>query len=252
MRDVAAIIARAEESIGNLVANHHEYEALYEALRSGEHAYEMVPSVLPRMIRQGSWSDRYEPHRHQRIQVERFRDFIERQPPEGLGTTEKTIRQYLAGHPDKLEEFNLMLAIPRGGSNNPTGKNQHAEVNRSIRTVDLGIEASGLDPVAVDVAHESAIGTRGTARKGPSRGTTVEYAVRRLTRKRPDLMARVRAGELSFHAAMREAGFRRPVFQVPEDPAAAARALARHFTRQQFDDLVAAALAEYERKGERP
>jgi hypothetical protein len=41
-------------------------------------------------------------------------------------------------------------------------------------------------------------------------GTSVEAALRRLRKARPDLHARVLAGELSAHAAMIEAGFRKP------------------------------------------
>ena len=40
-------------------------------------------------------------------------------------------------------------------------------------------------------------------------GTTKEYAIRKLKRDRPDLLARVSVGELSCHAAMKEAGFRK-------------------------------------------
>src|SRR5262249_54816374 len=40
-------------------------------------------------------------------------------------------------------------------------------------------------------------------------GNTVPYAHRRLFRDRPDLFERVRQGELSAHAAMVEAGFRK-------------------------------------------
>ena len=41
-------------------------------------------------------------------------------------------------------------------------------------------------------------------------GTSAAAALRRLERYRPDLLDRVLAGELSAHAAMVEAGFRRP------------------------------------------
>lgn len=43
------------------------------------------------------------------------------------------------------------------------------------------------------------------------------YAVRKLSRDRPDLLERVKAGELSAHKAMVEAGFRKvktPLEQV--------------------------------------
>lgn len=42
------------------------------------------------------------------------------------------------------------------------------------------------------------------------RGTTAEYTLARLDRDRPDIAARVRAGELSANAGAIEAGFRKP------------------------------------------
>jgi hypothetical protein len=59
--------------------------------------------------------------------------------------------------------------------------------------------------------------------------------LRRLRTLRPDLHQRVVDGELSVHAAMIEAGFRKPKMTVPVDsPEAAIRALLRRFTA---DDL---------------
>jgi hypothetical protein len=66
-------------------------------------------------------------------------------------------------------------------------------------------------------------------------GGTASGLLRRLRRDRPDLAARVDAGELSAHAAAVEAGFRRPTRTVPiHTPEAAVRALLRVFSR---DDL---------------
>ena len=43
----------------------------------------------------------------------------------------------------------------------------------------------------------------------PQQGTSLSYAVRRLSRERPDLLEKVKAGELTVHAAMVQAGFRK-------------------------------------------
>lgn len=48
-----------------------------------------------------------------------------------------------------------------------------------------------------------------TARKKRPAGFTREYAYRKLAKDRPDLFARVQKGEVSAHAAMVEAGFRK-------------------------------------------
>lgn len=55
--------------------------------------------------------------------------------------------------------------------------------------------------------------------------------LRRLSRSRPDLLARVESGELSAHAAAVQAGIRKPMRSIPVDtPEAAIRALLRVFT----------------------
>lgn len=66
-------------------------------------------------------------------------------------------------------------------------------------------------------------------------GTSAMRGLRRLRTQRPDLHQRVLDSELSVHAAMIEAGFRKPKMTVPVDsPEAAIRALLRRFTA---DDL---------------
>jgi len=47
------------------------------------------------------------------------------------------------------------------------------------------------------------------------------------------------AKELSPHGAMVEAGFRRRMISLPEDPVAAGRIIRKHFNRDQIDQLIA-------------
>jgi len=49
-------------------------------------------------------------------------------------------------------------------------------------------------------------------------GTSVNYAVRRLGKERPDLLDKVKAGELSPYRAMVEAGFTVELVSVPGEP----------------------------------
>jgi len=93
---------------------------------------------------------------------------------------------------DKLD------ALEAKGPGNPTGTNQH--------TVEGG---------TVDNVNNS------RDRESPT-GNARQYALRRLKKSRPDLHARVLAGELSPNKAMVEAGFRRKMIQVPFDPERAA------------------------------
>jgi hypothetical protein len=66
-------------------------------------------------------------------------------------------------------------------------------------------------------------------------GNARDQALRRLRRQRPDLHARVLAGELSAHRAAIEAGFRQPTISVPVDSVEhAIEALLRRFTPEEL------------------
>ena len=73
---------------------------------------------------------------------------------------------------------------------------------------------------------------------GRPEGNSRQYALRRLRGPRPDLHSRVIAGELTPHAAMLEAGFRRRTLSVEPMPAALDRFVRRHLTEQQISELV--------------
>ncbi len=66
------------------------------------------------------------------------------------------------------------------------------------------------------------------------------YAVARLHRQRPDLHAKVLSREISPHAAMVEAGFRRKTITVPLNPQRAAVTLVRHFSPDELHALIEA------------
>jgi len=77
--------------------------------------------------------------------------------------------------------------------------------------------------------------------KCKSQGTTIEYLAARLERDRPDIVERMRNGEFrSIRAAAREAGIVRPTAMIyTDDPAAAARAIRRHFRGERLAALIA-------------
>lgn len=69
------------------------------------------------------------------------------------------------------------------------------------------------------------------------KGNSTDYTLRRLARERPDLLDKFESGEISANAAAIAAGFRVKTITVPLDPERAARALLKHFDR---DELIAA------------
>lgn len=71
-------------------------------------------------------------------------------------------------------------------------------------------------------------------------GNSEEYALRRLRKHAPELHQKVIAGEMSPHAAMITAGFRKQTLTIPVDPQRAARIIARHFPPEQLQHLLMA------------
>jgi hypothetical protein len=72
-----------------------------------------------------------------------------------------------------------------------------------------------------------------------SQGTSEGYALKRLHRERPDLHARVVAGELKANTAMVQAGLRPRTLTVkPGDPSSVARSLQRNMTAEDIATLV--------------
>lgn len=67
-------------------------------------------------------------------------------------------------------------------------------------------------------------------------GNTRSYALRRLRNEAPELHARVLNGDLSSHAAMLEAGFRKKTIQSPCTVDGVVRTIQRHFNA---DDIAA-------------
>lgn len=80
---------------------------------------------------------------------------------------------------------------------------KHPEVLALVNAEVLPLKPNGGDRKSADYQGDNIT---------LNRGTNPTYALKRLKRDRPDLFARVVAGDLSPHAAAVEAGFRRRMF----------------------------------------
>ena len=70
-------------------------------------------------------------------------------------------------------------------------------------------------------------------------GNAAPYLTARIARDRPDILARMKAGEFpSVRAAALEAGIVDPTFTCPLDPVKAARRILRHFTGDRLTQLI--------------
>lgn len=175
--------------------------SLSEAMASGETGLRYVPALLLRVINEDMWQERVIARTGQIAQFKSFRAFVEAQPLEGLGADIPTIKRLCADNPAALDALDRVTKGRQG-------------------------ERTDL----VDNINE--------VQSSPD-GTSAAYALRKLRTDAPELHERVIAGDLSPHAAMLEAGFRRKTIQVPADPAGAARALLRKFTADEVQQIVA-------------
>jgi hypothetical protein len=124
-------------------------------------------------------------------------------------------------------------------------------------TLDLAVKAAAAQPLArhgeigrrrvpedrVDVINSKAEG-----------GTSQSYLLRRLARDAPEVLERVKAGEItSARAAAIEAGIIKDVPAVRlTDPSRVAERIKRHWSREQIESLCEALLTEITTTGDPP
>ena len=183
-------------------ANNVHIEALASAVNHGGAALCDVPWLVKSVIREGAWRC-FQPRMGDLAEytAAQFNDFVTAEVPDGLNATEAMLRLI-------CKEDHEALDLLDQAYQRPTGRPK---------------KSGTLLPVL------------------PNRpeGNTSAKALRRLRKDRPDLHAEVIAERLSPHAAMIEAGFRRPTCTVPKDSVeAAAQALRRHFSPADLADLA--------------
>lgn len=194
---------------GRLVNNHQAVATLQRALADAPRNLEIVLASFRRVIRERAWLERLDPLRNT-VHIERippddqaalrksFCAFVTTPYPGGLGINVDVIERLIKDDPDLHADFVLLTTGGPGGANNPEGLGGKSGkvagngpiVNHDIIMVDKSSQPTPSLPTV-------------------GQGTSKEYAYRRLARGRPDLLARVRKGELSANAAMIEAGFRK-------------------------------------------
>jgi len=121
-------------------------------------------------------------------------DYCTMHPPRGLGASVDLVRRLLADYPDVLERFDrerdgeavtLLDVIDKENRRDPGSHGKG-------RPLDLDNKKDGVQVYRAPTGNKAAA------------------ALRRLHKDRPDIHQRVLAGELSPHAGMIEAGFRKP------------------------------------------
>lgn len=233
MSTATALIEKAIENAGILVNNYQTIDSLRSALASGDHAFVGVPAFIEELFEDDAWRDclDHQGARHT-FDDDGFSDFVTSPPPRGLGATLEEVRRYLGDSENPLRvSFEKRVTRSAGGNNNPYGRGGKPSppINPNDIRFDSSESDSPPDPPPKPKRDRSG---------EPQAGTSVGYAVRRLGRERPDLLAKVEQGELSAHSAMREAGFVRRTVAIPIEPVAAVRLIVKHFKPDDLYELI--------------
>ena len=184
-----------------LVEHDYKVDALRKFLISGEVGLKDVPEALAKVLEEGAWRDRVDWKTRERFTFERFEDFVTAEPQAGLGATVEVVERLVRGDL-RTERLLAGVLLRRPGGQTKEQKEERKRVNHVRRRLST---------------------------------TDRSQLLRRLQRERPDLLARVEAGDLSAHAAAVEAGHRKRHASVPVDsPGAAVRALLRRFTADEL------------------
>lgn len=183
-----------------LVHNRHLVDDLGGALRSGQHGLAVVPGLLKRVLEEESWRE-FTTVRGELVRHERFVEFVVAPPLAGIGATVELLKRLVKDDSEALDLLDRALQQPN-----------HRPESRDDIT-------SYKDPNA--------------------RGTSKEYALRKLRKDAPELHADVLAGRLSAHSAMVQAGFRPRTFTVrADDSQSVARSLRKYLTEDQIAELA--------------
>ncbi len=178
--------------------NDHMVEGLREAVKRG---LSHLPEDVLNVITTGAWQKRYIEKLGKHAGFDSFKNFVEAEPLDGLGGDLKQLKRACAHRRDVLSAI-THAAVGKQGA--PEG-NQNAG-----KTTDNNVNSC--------LSRTSPVGNSNT------------YALRKLRKDREDLHEHVLAGEISPHAAMVEAGFRKKTGAFyPEDINRTARVLLKHF-----------------------
>ena len=176
-------------------------DLLGSALRDGGHALTAVPALLKQVLAEDGWQD-FTTQRGERVQYDRFDDFVRTPPLKGLGATVELIERVIGtDDPDLLR---MWRDARKGRAGRPRKGVEKQEDSSSITT-------------------------------GQDSGLTSD----RLAREAPEEYEAVRRGEKTINAAARDAGIRPHRISVRLDrPDSIARSLRRFLTPDQLSTLA--------------
>jgi len=184
-----------EQASDNLHLRGDIIQSLQRELIHGGHTLKAIPETISVIAEKDLWRERIEPQTGEAVTFESFEEFVTAPPLEGLGSSVRQLKHLCQDDKEALDW------IDKATVGKPGGDRRSQEYKTNVNNIN-----------------------NDSPRKSPV-GTSAAAAIRKLRKDRPDLHERVIAGEISPHAAMVEAGFRKKTFVVPEDLPSLARAL---------------------------
>ena len=122
---------------GPLRARGSLVDALSSALDRGGHGLSNAPTLLRRLLEEGSWQE-FETSRGEVVQHARFADFVVTPPLKGLGTDVDLVRRIVKDDVETLDLLDQALQNPHGGDRSkndnvqlaPTGNQREGALRR--------------------------------------------------------------------------------------------------------------------------
>lgn len=173
---------------------------LGNALHAGAHGLDVIPRLLRLALEQEAWKERVVIETGEVIQgFTTFEEYVRATPPAGLGADMGLIKRIIGNDATSRDLLDKALQRVDG---RPT------ETFNNVQSL-----------------------------QSAPQGNSADAGLRRLRKDRPDLHERVLAGELTTHAAMKIAGFRRETITLPitDTMYEAARIVVKRLDALQYD-----------------
>lgn len=165
---------------------------------------EEVPRWFVRVMQSGAWVN-WKNELGREVQPKDFKEFVETKYPSGIGTTLDILKKLIKDDPKALNLYDEALQRKPGG--------------------DRGNQYTGGKPDNIMNGNTEY-------------GTGAAYSLRKLRKDAPEIHKKVLDGELSPHAGMVTAGFRKKSITVPLEVEGIARRLIKNLSTEQVQELI--------------
>jgi hypothetical protein len=185
----------------------------YELMRDNIHGANVFPGAVAAILRSHAWEG-YE-FRGEIIKTT-FQDFVQAQPPKGLGTTVEDLINLCKKYPAVIEGIDQILKE----------ETKHGGDRKS--------EKIKLDNIQLDIEPK---------KKAPT-GTSIQRALRRLRSlaesdpKARALRDQVLNGKISASRALRELGKQKVRYAVGASPESVVTFVRKHLSQEQIQDVI--------------